>query len=187
MKNIEKGNALNISDANISQGVGQVEKAEAHGVYTFECYGADGELKWTDTIENLVLTAGKNFLLDNGFAGSAYTATWFLGLIDGGAAPTINAADTAASHAGWTENQGYSQAARPTAAWSAAAAGAKALSAALAFSINAVTQTIAGSFLATVSTKGGTTGVIYSAGTFTGGNKSVTTGDTLNVSYSTSI
>jgi hypothetical protein len=80
----------------------------------------DGEVIWTDTIPNLVTTVGKNDALDKYLAGSAYTAAWFLGLIDSTSYTAVAAGDTAASHAGWTENAGYSQGARPTAAWSAA-------------------------------------------------------------------
>ena len=143
------------------------------------------EQKWTDEVHNLVTTVGKNNALDNHLSGSAYTAAWFLGLVDG-AAPTFNATDTMASHAGWTENQNYSQATRVAAAWSAASAASKAFSSALAFSINAAAQTISGCFLTSVSTKGGTTGTLYSAGAFTGGNQVIGAGSTLNVTYTAS-
>lgn len=159
------------------EAIEEIEKRMADMVYVRE----------EGVFENLVTTVGKNDALDKYLAGSTYTAAWYLGLVDGGSTPTYAAADTMASHAGWTENQNYSQAARPTAAWSAASAGAKALSSALSFSINAATQTIAGAFLTSVSTKGGTTGILYSVGAFSGGNKSVTTGDTLSVSYSASL
>lgn len=162
------------------------EFAEAHGFYTIECRGPDGELKWSDTIENLVTTGGKNDALDKYLAGSAYTAAWYLGLVDGGTTPTYAAGDTMASHAGWTENTGYSNATRPAPTFAAASAGAKATSTPAAFNINA-TGTIAGLFLASVSTKGGTTGILYSCGSFSGGNRSVLSGDTLNATYTASL
>ena len=129
-------------------------------------------------------TAGKNDLLDKYLAGSGYTAAWYLGLVDGGSTPTYNAADTAASHAGWTENVTYSNGARPTPSWNSAGSGSKATTA-TAFNING-TATIAGCFLISNSTKSGTTGILYSVGSFTGGNKSVGNGDTLNVTYTAS-
>ena len=56
---------------------------------------------------------------------NSYTAAFYLGLVDGATTPTFAAADSAASHAGWTENTGYTTPAnRGTAAWSAAASGA---------------------------------------------------------------
>lgn len=162
------------------------EVARAHGHYVIECRGADGELKWVDRIENLVTTAGKNDALDKYLSGSAYTAAWFLGLIDSTGYTAVAVGDTAASHSGWAESSAYTQGTRPAAAFAAAAAGSKALSSAAVFSMNA-TATIKGCFLISNSTKAGTTGILYSAGLFTGGDKGVQNGDTLNVSYTASL
>ena len=125
------------------------------GHYTVTCTDANGNVRWQEDFPNLVVNVGKADLLNKYFAGTSYTAAWYLGLVDGGSAPTYNAADTMASHAGWTENVGYSQSTRPAASFGAAtASGGGAGSAgtgtistsATAFSINA-TGTIAGAFL----------------------------------------
>ncbi len=158
----------------------------AQGRYVARCYGADGELKWEDTFDNLVVAAGLNYCLDTFFAGSAYTAAWYMGLVDGATTPTIAAADTMGSHAGWTENQAYTATARPAVSWGAASGGTKSLASAVAFTANAA-ATIAGCFIATDPTKGGTTGTLFSAGAFSGGNKVLASGDTVNVSYSITI
>lgn len=162
----------------------QVEHADAPRItYHFECRDKDGNLKWADSFTNLVTTQGKNYILGTG---AASAIAKYLGLVDGGSAPTFAAADVLSSHAGWTENTGYSNAARITISWAAASAGSMATSAAATFNINA-TGTIAGAFSADNSTKGGTTGNLYSEGSFTGGNKSVASGDTLNVSLTFSV
>lgn len=171
----------------LGRNTGALEGAEAHGRYHVECIGADGKVKWAEDIENLVTTAGKNDALDKYLSGSAYTAAWYLGLIGATGYTTGPAAgDTPSAHGGWTEAQGYSQANRPTAGFSAATGGAKSLSAAAQYTINA-DATIKGCFLASSNTKGGTGGVLYSAGLFTGGDKPVQNGDTLNVSYTASL
>lgn len=154
---------------------------ELRGRYVFECYGPDGQLKWRDSLDNLVTTVGKNDLLDKYLAGSAYTAAWYLGLISNTSYSAVAAGDTSASHAGWQESTAYSNATRPAPSWGAAASGSKA-STATGFSINA-TATIKGAFLINNSTKGGTTGVLFSAGLFSGGDRAVANGDTLNVTY----
>lgn len=182
---MEKLNALSAAHSGIGRAAGLGERAEAHGHYVVECRDAAGNLKWSDEIENLVTTAGKNDLLDKYLAGSAYTAAWYLGLVDGGSTPTYALADTMASHSGWTESTAYSNGTRPTPTFNAAASGSKATTA-TAFSINA-TATIAGCFLANNSTKGGTTGTLYSCGSFSGGNKAVASGDTLSVTYTASV
>jgi hypothetical protein len=187
MMNIEKTRSDEVAGAEVGRGAIQDNSVEAHGSYFVECFGPDGKLKWSDDIENLVTTAGKNDMLDKHLSGSAYTAAWYIGLI-GATSYTTGAAvgDTSSSHGGWVEDQNYSQGARPTAAFSAASSGSKALSSALTYSINAST-TIKGCFLISVATKGGTTGVLFSAGTFTGGDKVLQNGDTLNVSYTATL
>jgi hypothetical protein len=158
--------------------------AEAHGLFRATLL-RDGKIVWEDEFHNLVLTAGKNDALDKYLAGSGYTAAWYMGLVDGGSTPTYAAADTAASHAGWTENVGYSNATRPSIAWNAASAGSKA-STATVFNINA-NGTIAGCFITTLSAKNGATGIIYSAGSFGAGNRLVQTNDTLSVTWTGSL
>lgn len=159
------------------------ERVEARGVYTFECRDAAGNLRWREDLRNLVTTAGKNDLLDKYFAGSAYTAAWYLGLVNGASTPTYASGDTMSSHSGWTESTAYSNSTRVAATWNAASAGAKASNAAT-FNINAA-ATLAGAFLTTGSAKGGTTGILYSVGSFSA-NRALYNGDTLQVTYTAS-
>ena len=191
----EKCNAVDAANASLTRGGGVEEKLELHGIFTVECIGADGEVKWTDTIENTVVTVGKNLALDTFLAGSAYTVVGpFMGLISLASFSAINVADTMASHAGWLEagatNAPTYTAPRKTAAWSAASGGSKALSSALSFAITG-TGTVKGAFLVygsgAVNTIDSTAGVLYSAGLFTGGDRAVINGDTLNVSYTASL
>jgi len=106
----------------------------------------------------------------------------------------VAAGDTMASHVGWLEagsaNAPTYTGNRKTAVWSAASAGGKALSAALSFAITS-TGTVKGAFLVfgtgAVATKDDTGGVLWSAGTFSTGDKAVVNGDTLNVAFSTSL
>ena len=148
-------------------------------VFKVECFGPDGELKWRDTIENLVVNEGLDDALDKYFKGSSYTASHYCGLTDG--TPTVAAGDTMSSHTGWTEVTGYSETARQTITWGTVSSQSVDNSASKAtFSINA-SVTVGGAFIATDSTKGGTTGTLYGVGAFSGGDKTLTSGDTLNV------
>lgn len=192
----DKLNATEQSGASLTRGGGLAEQAEAHGKFTVECIGADGNVKWTDEFPNVVTTVGKNLALDTYLAGSAYTVVGpFMGLISSvsyAAGPV--AADTMASHTGWTEagatNAPTYTSPRKTAAWSAASAGSKSLSSALSFAITG-TGTVKGAFLVygsgAVSTIDNTSGTLYSAGLFSGGDRAVINGDTINVSYSASL
>lgn len=152
------------------------------------------EVKWVDVAENIVVNVGKNLMLDTGLAGSAYTVTGpFMGLC-GGTPASATATDTMASKTGWTEVGGTNapqySGTRKTCAWSAASAGSKALSAALSFAMTSGT-TVAGCFIVfgsgAVNTLDSTAGTLWSVGAFSGGSKTVANGDTLNVSYSTSL
>lgn len=181
----ERINGQDAASVAISRQSSMDEGVGITGSYELTCFDKDGNLKWSEPIKNLVVTVGKNDLLDKYFAGSAYTAAWYIGLVDGASSPTYAAGDTMSSHSGWSETVPYSNSTRPSVAWNAASSGSK-VSTATSFTINA-TATVAGAFLTTNSTKSGTTGTLYSAGSFTGGNRSIASGDTLNVTYTASV
>ena len=46
----ERAEARECNDASVIRGSGIGEAAEAHGRYEIECIGADGKLKWRETI-----------------------------------------------------------------------------------------------------------------------------------------
>lgn len=164
----------------------QSEKVKIKGVYHFECYDKDGNLKWKDKSKNTVVTVGRNELLNNGIDGS----TGYMGLISDVDWSEILVGNTMGSHAGWKE-AGNSNAPtysdnRKTCVWAAAGSGAKALSAALSFAMTGA-GTLKGAFIvfgtgasATIENTGG---VLLSAGLFSGGDRAVINGDTVNVSY----
>ena len=168
------------------------EGAGAGGVYTLQCFDKDGKLKWEESSHNLVMNVGLQDMNTQYFKGSAYTAAWYVGLVTGpGSGTTFAAADTMSSHAGWTENTGYSNATRPAATFGTATTANPSVqtnsASPASFTINA-TSTIAGAFLTSISTKGGTTGILFSASDFTSpGDRSVVSGDTLNVTYTFSL
>lgn len=157
-------------------------KASFGGVFTVECRDAEGNLKWTEDFPNLVVNTGLQDMNTQYFKGVTYTATWYMGLVNTGA--TYAAGNTMLSHATWTENTAYVQSARPTMAFGTASTADPSVivSSPVVFTSNA-TSTIAGAFVTTDNTKGGTAGLLFSVGNFTVGDRSVISGDTLNVTY----
>ncbi|MCD4675328.1 MAG: hypothetical protein K8S18_04945 [Desulfobacula sp.] len=151
------------------------------GVFEVVCYGPDGKEKWRDTAKNLVPDTALNHILDVILHGTTAIGTWYVGLKNTGSPA---AADTLASHAGWTENSNYADNRKEYV--EAAASGKSITNSAnkASFAINTDSQTIAGAFLCSVAT--GTTGTLLCAADFTGGNKSVDNGDTLEVTYTIS-
>lgn len=143
------------------------------------------QTKWVEDKPNTVCTGGKNDLLDKYFAGSSYTAAWFCGLISSVSYSAISAADTMASHAGWLEAGGTNAptftGARPALAFSSASSGSKSTSSASSFTFTG-TGTIKGMFGTSITTKDGTTGILYNAVLFTGGDRAVVNTDVVNVS-----
>lgn len=167
-----------------------MESVNVSGTYEVTCRDKAGNIKWKEDIKNLVTTAGKNDLLDKYLAGSSYTAAWYIGLISSVSYSAVAAGDTASSHAGWTEAgptnaPNYDESTRPAVSFSAASSGSKTSSAVSQFTI-AETGTVKGAFLISDNTKGGTGGILYSAGLFTGGDKAVVDDDIINVTYTAS-
>lgn len=167
------------------------EKIQAGGVFTVQCVDQDGNVKWTAEKHNLVVNVGLKDMNDKYFTGSSYTAAWYIGLY--GSASTNNpaAGDTAASHAGWTEVTDYSQSTRPAAVFAAATTADPSVitnsASPATFSMNATT-TVGGAFLISNNTKGGSTGILFSASDFQApGDRSVVSGDTILVTYTFSL
>ena len=151
---------------------------------------------------NLELLIGDIFTIDEVNEGLAYMAgsaltsvtqvtAWFIGLYGAGASNTPAAADTMSSHAGWTENVGYSNATRVAVTFVTATTANPSVAtnsaSPSAFTINA-TSTVGGAFLTSGSAKSGTAGTLFSASDFTSpGDRSVVSGDTINVTYTMSL
>jgi hypothetical protein len=168
-----------------------LEKVKAGGAFTVQCFDAEGNLKWSEEKHNLVVNVGLKDMNDKYFTGSAYTAGWFLGLYGAASSNNPAAGDTMASHAGWTEVTDYTEATRPACTFGAATTADPSVisnSASVAvFSIDD-TVTVGGAFLTSNSTKGGTTGTLFSAADFQSpGDRSVVNGDVINVTYTFSL
>jgi hypothetical protein len=177
-------------EATVTRGAGSTEMFGLEGVYTAECRDAQGNLNWSDTIENLTTNVGRQSLLNSYFANTGGGAI-VMGLMGVG---TPAYTDTQSSHSTWLEVGGTNaptySGTRPTPAFSAATNANPSVlstSAAVIFTMTG-SGTVAGAFIniGGSSTIDNTTGVLFSAGDFTAGSKTVTAGDTINVTYTLS-
>ena len=173
----------------MTKGSGNTEKLVAAGYFNVICYKENGDIKWEGKHPNLVVNTGLQSMNTNHFKGSSYTASFFIGLVTGPAAGTTFAAgDTLASHSGWTESIAYSGN-RPAVTFGTASTADPSVitnsSSPSSFTMNA-TLVVGGAFLCTVNT--GTSGILFSASDFASpGDRSVVSGDVLNVTYTFSL
>ena len=163
--------------------------ARAGGVFHVEGLDKDGNLKWKTSEHNLVVNEGLQEMNTEFFKGSAYTAAFFLGLITGpGSGTNFAAADTVASKA-WTEYTDYAGSRKAVTFGTATTADPSVISNSASpssFTISGAGGVIAGAFLCTVSS--GTSGVLFSESDFQApGDRTVVSGDTLNVTYTFSL
>lgn len=165
------------------------ENTKGGGVFHVKCFDKEGNLKWQLDKPNLVVNEGLQDMNAKYFTGSGYTATWYLGLISA-SNPTIAAADTLASHAGWSEipvNTGYSGNRKQITFGAATDANPSVIYNGTAAQFSMLgTYIVSGAFLASVAS--GTSGILFSASEFDSpGDRSVVSGDTLNVTYTFSL
>ena len=164
------------------------------GIWTFRYYDLHRErLLWEEMVNNIVMTVGRTQVLDAALGPGAYTLVGpFMGLISSVSYTTGPAlGDTMGAHGGWTEagtsNAPTYSGTRRTAVFAAGAAGVKALTAALTFTFTGG-GILKGAFIVfgptATSAIMNTGGVLYSAGVFSGGDKTVANLETLDVSYS---
>ena len=171
------------------------EEATVIGVYTAECYDKDGNLKWTETFDNVVTDVGKADMLDKyfgatGTGGGTSSGLNYMGLKGTGAVAGTN---TMTSHAAWLEvglaNAPAYSGNRPSPTWSAASGATTVNKATSATSFTFTSGgTVAGAFINVngSATKDTTTGILYSAGDFSSSRTVVST-DVLNVTYTATL
>ena len=174
------------ANTNIPEGMG------VDGHYHVECRDAEGNLKWDEAFPNLVVSVGKELMFTSFLrtSGTYTTVGPFLGLINN--STTFAATDTMTSKT-WTELTTYTvggSAVRGTAVFAAptsASTVTTCTAAAITYTMTG-SATVYGCFLVTgtgaVSTISSTAGTLYSEGNFSTA-KTVTSGDTVTVTYST--
>ena len=202
---MELSNFGDSSVASVTRANDGSESMGIQGHYYVKCYDKEGNLKWEDIAPNLVNAVGKQALFDyyfgaTGTSGGTAAGANYLGLV-GSASATANyvASDTMSSHTGWIEVGGSNAPAytgtRQSPSWSAASSGGTTPTNVTTKSATALTfsmtsgGTVFGCFInsgdSASATKDTTTGILYSAGNFTGGSKIVANGDSLAVTYTT--
>jgi hypothetical protein len=188
---ISKATSTDQVSGSVTKSTGLDHHAFGGGVFTVTCYDQDGNLKWETKAKNLVTNAGLQDMNAKYFTGSAYTAAWYIGLVDNAGFTAYAAADTMASHAGWAENVGYSGSNRGTATFATPTLADPSVitnnASQASFSITS-TATIRGAFLTATQDKTVNSGVLFSEADFEApGSRSVVSGDTLNVRYDFSL
>lgn len=182
-----------MSNLSLNQSVGcSVQRANGNlfnefspkGKFHIEIHRKDGTIEKFD-ITNGITNVGKNMLLGVMFHGDTPSTTWYIGLVDNAGFSAFSASDTSASHAGWTESSAYSESVRQT--WTAGAASGQSItnSVALTFTCNTNSTVLHGVFVIDVSTKGGSTGNLWSTAAFNS-NVSCNSGDLVKVTYTVS-
>jgi hypothetical protein len=202
MSNTEKASFGDISSASLGKHSDANETVGIQGTYHAVCRDKNGNIKWEDDAPNLVTAEGKQSLFNyyfgaTGTAGGTAAGANYLGLCGG--TGTYAAADTMALHTGWTEvglaNAPAYSGNRQSPSWTAATSSGTTptnvtskTAAALVFTFTS-SGTVNGCFInggaSASATKDTTTGILYSAGNFTGGSKTVANGDSLAVTYTT--
>jgi len=184
------------ANANVPEGMG------VDGGYEVVCRDADGNIKWEEKFPNLVVAAGKQLMLDTLLrttSPSTYTTVGpFLGLTKVSLTPAATDTMTTlvTTNAGEFINYTVSTLdVRGTAVFGAStSSGATpsnvttSLATAITYTITGAGGTVYGCFLVTgsgaVNTKSNTSGTLYSEGNFATA-RTVTVGDTIAVTYST--
>lgn len=156
-----------------------------------ECYKPDGSLDWVEDIHNVVADVGFKMMLNVMFNGSTASTTWYIGLVNNTPTPDFtDYTDTMASLS-YTEWTSYSSpATRQTWAKEAAAGSGGSIyvrntSTTADFTLSA-SGTIAGVFVTTGSTKGGSTGTLWAAAAFSTA-QTVSSGSELRVTYTVTL
>jgi hypothetical protein len=141
--------------------------------YTITCRRSaeDPTILWRETVENLTTNEGCNNALQNQFKASAYTAAWYVGLINNASFTALADTDSSAQingSNGWVEDTAYSGSVRQTLTLGSVSSGSVSNTASPAsFTMNA-TGTLNGAFVASTATQGAGAGgtILYGEASF---------------------
>jgi len=196
----ELGSCGDNAVATLQANVTVPETVGIEGYWKAECRDANGNLKWSEEFPNLVVAVGKQLMVDTLMRGSSYSVTGpYLGLTNASLTPA--ATDTMTTLVGggkeFTAYTVGGSAVRGTAVFAASTSTGSTPSNVTSSTASSITYTITGSggtiygcFLVlgtgAVSTQSNTGGTLYSEGNFSVA-KTTTAGDTVSVTYSTTL
>ena len=195
----EQGSCGDYAVATMNTNASDVETLGVAGHYHVVCHDKDGNLKWEEEFPNLVVAAGKQLMLDAFLKGSGYSVVGpFLGLTKVSLTPaatdtmttlvTTNAAEFTNYTVGGSAVRGTAVFGSATSTGSTPSNVTTSTASSITYTITGAGGTVYGCFLVTgtgaVNTQSSTAGTLYSEGNFTTA-KTVTAGDTVAVTYST--
>lgn len=148
----------------------------------------EGDLVWLVERYNLIPDAGLATFLGGTLVAALGSYNWYMGLVDNAGFSTYDSSDTAAQIGGsngWTEWQSYSEPTRQqftpgTVTFGGGSAQVDNTASQPNFTMTAA-GTIRGVFVASDSTKGGTSGTLLSEVDFTAGSSTVVIGNVLQI------
>jgi hypothetical protein len=166
----------------LNQGIIPQGKLDLRGKFKVE-HWRNGNLFKNYDFNNDITNEGKNLIFDVMFnsATQILNGSWYIGLISNSGYSALAAADTMASHSGWTEFTSYSQANRV--GWGSIASASQTVTntTPATFDITG-TGTVKGIFVTSNNTKGGTTGKLWSTALFSA-DVAVVNADQIKVTY----
>lgn len=146
----------------------------------------DGTIENVGWSRNGITNEGYNNMLGVHFHGDTQQTAWYIGLISNTSFSVLAAADTMASHSGWTESVAYSNSTRPQ--WTCGSPASKSITnaTAVSFNINADSTVLKGIFIPSDNTKSGTSGKLWSTGLFSS-DQTMNNGDVLQITYTVNL
>lgn len=164
-------------DVNFQAKVSRIRRPGAPPGFTRMASGLILPIRELVSCHNIVVNQGLDDILDVHLSGGTQDTTWFLGLTAN--SPTFAAADTLASHGGWTEFTDYDETNRVAFVDGGVSSQSLDNSGSPAqFTSSTNGNSVGGSFLAGVNT--GTAGRIYAGAAFSS-NKAIDAAETIDV------
>lgn len=166
-------------ESGVNARIDRYENTLIAGYWVFEAYrpGDKNRLLWREETKNSIVNQGLDASLGSTLGAWTQVTSWYTGVTSGH--PTIAAADTGSSHAGWDEFTGYTATERI--GYTPAAMSGQSISntaAKASFSLNAAAS-IGGAFLISVNSKGINGGSLFAVASFA--LRTLSSGDTLEV------